>query len=139
MPTKYLPFEIGIDFQTSNSGMVSLNWKKAAGRTTAGAIIADFRIPNDAKNLIRVEFDSAHVVRILDEMPLSTEEPLGEGLVPEHFAYRVVGAKFWESQSEALKLVFRSVEHYRFITGWTCLDVIAEGAPRISVVPVEGF
>jgi hypothetical protein len=68
-------------------------------------------------------------------MPLGTEEQApDEGLVPEHFAYRVIGGSFWEFQSDALKLIFKSAEHFRFVTGWTCLDVIANSAPLISVI-----
>jgi hypothetical protein len=131
MPKKYLPIEIGMQFRTSVSDMINFHWKNRG-------IIADFIIPHDPKNVIRVEFDKTLVVRILDEMPLSTEEPLGEGLVPEHFAYRVTGAKFWESQSDAISIIWKSAEHYRFVTGWTCLDVIATEPPRISLVPAWG-
>jgi hypothetical protein len=126
---KYLPFDIGISFKTSVSDMVNFYWKNRG-------IIADFIIPHDSTNLVRVEFDKTIVVRILDEYPLSTEEPLGEGLVPEHFAYRALGTKFWESQSNGILLIWKKAEHFRFVTGWTCLDVIADIAPRVSVVPV---
>jgi hypothetical protein len=68
-------------------------------------------------------------------MPLSTEfeSTPNEGLVSEHFAYRVEGAQFWKMQSEALKATSKNAEHYRFITGWDCLDVIAASAPVITV------
>jgi hypothetical protein len=71
-------------------------------------------------------------------MPLSTEteDTPNEGLVSEHFAYRVEGSSFWRSQSEALKTVHAKARHYRFITGWTCLDVIADIAPVMTVVRV---
>jgi hypothetical protein len=129
---KYIPFQIGIEIQTSLSDMIEFRWHK-------NGIIADFIIPRDELNVIRVQFDEVHVVRILDEMPLSTEaEPTpNEGLVPDHFAYRVEGALFWQSQSDALKTVHKSAQHYRFITGWACLDVIASFPPAIVVVPSE--
>jgi hypothetical protein len=125
---KYLPIDIGFEFKTSVRDMVSLRWKD-------GGIVVDFFIPHDPENIIRVEFDKTLVVRVLHEMPLSTEEPLGEGFVPEHFAYRVTGTRFWDSQSPVIPHVWKSAEHYRFITGWTCLDVIAIEVPRISVIP----
>ncbi len=129
---KYLPLEIGSTIKTSVSNMFDLRWKKEG-------LIADFLIPSDALNVIRVQFEKILIARILDEMPLSTEAELtpNEGLVPEHFAYRVEGARFWAMQSQALKAVYKNAEHYRFITGWTCLDVIAISTPTISVVPAE--
>ena len=69
-------------------------------------------------------------------MPLTTEneENAPHGLVPEHFAYLVEGSLFWKSQSETFKIVFNKARHYRFITGSTCLDVISDATPNISVI-----
>jgi hypothetical protein len=127
---KYSPLQIGVDIQASGSDMIVLRWKK-------DGIIADFIIPRDKFNILRVQFNRVHVVRILDEMPLSTEfeQTPNEGLVRDHFAYRVEGAQFWQAQSEALKAVHQSAQHYRFVTGYTCLDVIASISPAIVVVP----
>jgi len=87
-------------------------------------------------SLIRVAFDKVHIIRILDEMPLSTEaETKNEGLVPNHLAYRVEGSMFRETQSEAFKKTKgKWAQHYRFVTGWTCLDVISDSPPAMSVV-----
>ncbi|UAK25687.1 hypothetical protein [Sphingomonas nostoxanthinifaciens] len=90
----------------------------------------------DDEALLRVSFDRPCIVRLLDEMPLSTEEDEtpNEGLVPEHFAYRLNGARFARLQSEAWKDVFGPVAHYQFVTGDTCMDVLSGGAPSFSVV-----
>ena len=129
---RYFPLQTGIEFRASVSNMIVLRWFR-------NGIVADFIIPRDELNIIRVQFDEVHIIRVLDEMPLSTEaeETPNEGLLPEHFAYRVEGAQFWQTQSEALKSVHKSAQHYRFITGWTCLDVIASLPPTITVVPSE--
>lgn len=126
MPT-YFPIEAPEAFECVNSDLKSLSWQR-------GEVVADFDIPQSAK-VLRVQFDRVHVVRVLDEMPLSTEnEPSpSEGLVPNHFAYRVEGALFWSSQSEALYANTPNAKHYRFITGWTCLDVIADAPPLLTV------
>lgn len=107
---KYLPIDIGINIHASGSDMLAFRWNDRG-------VVADFGIPGDDHHIIRVIFSRTIVVRILDEMELSTEEPLGEGLIKNHFAYRVLGAKFWNSQSKALTEVRKSAEHYRFITG----------------------
>jgi len=59
-------------------------------------ITADFILPDDGAHLSRVSFDRACTVRLLDEMPLSTEETdtPSEGHISEHFAYRLEGAAF---------------------------------------------
>jgi len=58
---------------------------------------------------------------------------LNKPLVSEHFAYRIEDSLFWKSQSEAFKAAVKNLRHYRFVTGWTCLDVISEQEPNISV------
>ena len=81
-------------------------------------------------------FDNQTIIRLLDEMPLSTEtEPdEREGLVPYHFAYRVEGARFAEIQSETWKEVAGPIYHYQFVTGWGCMDVLCRATPSFSLV-----
>jgi hypothetical protein len=99
------------------------------------ALKADFYIPDDANKRLRVAFPHVEITRTLDEMPLSTEEPeKWVGLKAEHFAYEVVDAYFWRSQSSALKIAHKNLKHYVFITGRTCLDVISRYQPTFSIV-----
>jgi hypothetical protein len=104
------------------------------------SIVADFTIPRDKSHLFRVRFKRVEVVRLVDEMPLSTEaETSNEGLRADHLAYSVENSSFWLAQSEALRLSVPSLKHYRFITGWMCLDVISNTAPSFAVIPrLEG-
>jgi hypothetical protein len=125
---KYYPIKQPLEIKTSLSDLIALAWEN-------GGTVADFIIPGDGEQALRVRFDKTHIVRILDEMPLSTEsDSKSEGLVSEHFAYFVEDSLFWKSQSEAFKIVFDKARHYRFITGWTCLDVISDAEPSISVI-----
>ena len=111
--------------------MAALHWR-------SGTLVADFEIPQDKFSLLRVRFDKAYIVRVLDEMPLSTEEDSpNQGSVREHFAYRVEGARFWNAQSETFKFTHKDAQHYRFVTGGNCLDVIAGAAPVIEPVPTN--
>jgi len=104
------------------------------------AVRATFLIPGRPTEALEVSFEDQCIVRLVDEMPLSTEadESPSEGLIPNHFAYRVEGALFFRMQSEAFKENAKvgsgSCEHYRFITGWTCLDVVTGAQPRFTVV-----
>ena len=125
----YSPINVGVPLQASGSDLVSFSW-------STNSITADFILPNDDNQLLRVSFDKQCIVRILDEMPLSTEEDdsPNEGLVSEHFAYRLEGAAFARLQSRAWKEVNAPVIHYQFVTGWACLDVLTAATPIFTVV-----
>jgi hypothetical protein len=126
---KYTPIEVLPPIRSSVSDLLECHWKD---RT----LTADFMIPGDETRVLRVRIEKVEIVRILDEMPLSTEAETtaNDGLAPDHFAYLVEGALFWQSQSEALKLVLPAMRHYRFITGWTCLDVLSQQEPVFIVI-----
>jgi hypothetical protein len=125
---KYRPIEQPVVIEASGSDLINLALK---GRE----LVADFLIPGDNQRVLRVQFERVEIIRTLDEMPLSTEdaETPSEGLLPNHFAYLVDGALFWNQQSWAFKINFPKARHFRFITGWTCLDVIANGEPKLGI------
>jgi len=131
---KYQPISVPVPIKASKSDLVDFLWGYEG-------ISADFIIPSDDGHLLRVEFNKPCIVRLLDEMPLSTEDDdtPNDGLVSENFAYSVLGATFSRTQSPAWKTVFTSVAHYRFITGWGCMDVLSSAAPSFTLVirPVE--
>lgn len=125
---RYFPIDVGVAFDCVGSDLLKIDWR-------VNRLAADFRV--DDARAIRVHFDGSTIVRLLDEMPLSTEDvdPAGvEGLLENHFAYRVQGAVFAATQSEAFKVVFGPVEHYRFVTGCGCMDVLAGVKPSFEAV-----
>jgi hypothetical protein len=126
---RYFPIDAWVSFKASQSDLVAFGWR------TLG-ITADFILPGDKDRLLRVTFDAQCIIRLVDEMPLSTEDDRSPniGMIAEHFAYRVEGAVFAETQSEAWKVVRSPVSHYRFITGWTCMDVLSSAEPRFEVI-----
>jgi hypothetical protein len=125
----YQPLDVGAPLKASLSDLVNFQW-------TNNGVSADFILPDDDAHLLRVAFDRECIVRLLDEMPLSTENDMGpvEGLISENFAYSVEGAAFSQAQSEAWKLTVKPATHYRFITGWTCLDVLSQAVPSFTVI-----
>jgi len=125
----YQPVSVPVPIKASISDLVGFRW------STKG-ISADFIIPGDDAHLLRVAFDQQCIVRLLDEMPLSTEDDDGpiEGLVSENFAYIVEGAIFSRTQSDAWKAAFPTATHYRFVTGWACMDVLSSAAPSFKLV-----
>ena len=126
---RYELIEIGVPFQASLSDLVAFHWH-------TNGITADFVLPHDLSCVLRVTFPAPCIVRILDEMPLNTEEEdePNEGLVSERFAYRMHGARFAKTQSPAWQLVMKPVGHYQFVTGWACLDVLSQGTPTLAVI-----
>jgi hypothetical protein len=102
----------------------------------ASGVRADFILPDDDAHLLRVSFDKQCIVRIPDEMALSTEEndSPNEGLVSEHFAYLLDGAVFARIQSSAWKHASAPVSHYQFVTGCACMDVLTAATPSFAVV-----
>ena len=128
MPT-YEPIDTGDLIRASPYDLLTLQWQ-------TNGISADFILRDDDAHILRVLFGRPCIVRILDEMSLSTEEDEtpDEGLVNYHFAYRLKGSRFALMQSEMWKETMGPVSHYRFITGWACVDVLSGGAPSFSVV-----
>ncbi|WP_316359221.1 hypothetical protein [Devosia sp.] len=126
----YRPIDSGIPLKASASDLVNFRWRR-------DGISADFAFPDE--RLLRVTFDRPCIVRLLDEMPLSTEEdgPVS-GLVADHFAYELSGASFERMQSEMWKEVWKlqlgSMHHFRFVTGGGCMDVISPAQPTFLIV-----
>jgi hypothetical protein len=125
---RYIPVEIGLPVELSPSDLIGVCWG-------CNGIAADFAVLDSEERALRVQFDAPCIVRLLDEMPLSTEDDDGpaEGLVGGHFAYRVEGAVFASSQSATWKMVHSPVSHYRFVTGWGCVDVLSKAQPSFSL------
>lgn len=127
---RYFPIDAGLSFNCVQSDLLAIRW-------TTDSLSADFILPGTEERALRVCFNGATIVRLLDEMPLSTEQGTkDEGLVSGHFAYRVEGSTFADMQSEAWKLTWHPVRHYEFITGSGCMDVLSRAHPSFEVVHI---
>lgn len=124
----YFPLEAPLQFDCLASDLLHFDWVNGS---------ADFAVAGEEESILRVWFNHTVIVRLLDEMPLSIEtDPSAQrGLVPHHFAYRVEGAAFAESQPQAWREVLGPMKHYRFITGGGCLDVLTPGEPQFAILP----
>ena len=124
----YHPIDIGIPITGRCSDLLVFDWQKSA---------ADFSIHGDEEHVLRVLFKGAVIARLLDETWLSTESDPATwvGLVPHHFAYRVEGAVFAQTQSPLLaEMVDRPLIHYQFVTGSGCLDALTTWDAEFSLV-----
>jgi len=128
MPT-YEPIDPGVPLNASASDLAAFRWE-------ANGVKADFVLPGNDDHLLRVSFGLPCIVRLLDEMALSTEADDGPsvGLVPEHFAYQLRDAAFERMQSVTWVKSVGPTRHYQFVTGWTCVDVISAAYPLFSIV-----
>jgi hypothetical protein len=129
---KYEPIDAGLPLKAVASDLLAFRWG-------ADGIVADFVLPSDDSHVLRVSFDRPCIIRLLDEMALSIEEDdtPNEGLIPNHFAYRLEGARFARTQSETWKEIMGPVTHYQFVTGMACMDVLSGAIPSFLVVPRE--
>ena len=124
---RFFPLDIGFAMDGVASDLIGFDWQERS---------AEFVIPGDEEHVLRVRFEKDVIVRMLDKMPLSieTDPSTWQGLVPHHFAYRVEGAPFAENQPEDWRGVLGPMNHFQFMTGWGCLDVLCSGEPRFEVV-----
>jgi hypothetical protein len=120
-----------VSFDCVQSDLLAISWK------ADGGLFADFILPKTEGRALRVRFDGPTIVRLLDEMALSTEQGTkNEGLVSRHFAYRVEDSTFADTQSETWKVVNQPVCRYEFITGSGCMDVLSKGKPSFEVINI---
>lgn len=129
---RYFPIDPGVAIRADHSDLLKVDW-------SIHFLAADFILPEDDNHALPVSFDAETIVRLLEEMPLSTERSPSdvEGLVPSHFAYRVEGATFFKVQSDTWKEVQGPIAHYEFVTGWACMDVLSRVPPTFKVVPTD--
>ncbi|WP_126174411.1 hypothetical protein [Altericroceibacterium xinjiangense] len=125
---QYTPFDCGVTWDSYLADLRSFDWH---------ANVAEWDFP-DEKRVLRVRFFGSVIVRILDDFALSTETDPAEwkGLVRDHFAYLVEGDAFHAAQSEGWKSVEGPTQHYRFLTGNACMDVVCSRPPTFETVEV---
>ncbi|MEA3016423.1 MAG: hypothetical protein QOI38_1145 [Sphingomonadales bacterium] len=127
---RFLPLDVGVAIDAVASDLIGFDWQNRS---------ADFVIPGNEDQVLRIHFETDVIVRMLDEMPLSIESDSSaeEGREPHHFAYKVEGAPFAENRPEAWGEVFGPMNHFQFVTGWGCLDVLTRGEPAFEVVQIS--
>ena len=125
----YFPIPVTPSIRADHSDLLQLRWANVG-------IVADFILPQDDQSALRVRLERVEIIRIVEEMPISSEseETANEGIIPGHFAYLVQGAAFWNQQSAVFKTVVTTAKHYRFFTANYCLDVISTRGPAFTVV-----
>lgn len=125
---RYHAIESGAPWNKADEAdLISFDWQ---------SLTATFEFAGDNRSFLVFFEGGDAIVRMLDEMALSTETPPEHwiNIIPHHFAYRVEGDPFFEAQSEAWRFAMGTPQHYRFITGSGCLDVISSHEPEFILV-----
>ncbi|MPT23495.1 MAG: hypothetical protein E2577_11080 [Starkeya sp.] len=126
----YVPIPLEVPIKCSLSDIIRLS---SDGRR----VVAYFFVPHDDNKALKVVFENIYVMRMCDEHVLNLEDyPNREGLVGENFLYRMERADFLLNQP-AVKQSYEEDHHFRCVTGSTCLDVIADEPPAVTMVPRE--
>lgn len=133
MPT-FTPIPTDLPIRQDSCNLVDVSWQE--DRLLALFAISDFNAP-DPKG-VRVIMGDTVFMRIVDEMAYSIEER-GEdiGITRGGFAYAVTDSPFWNTLHEAVKLSYRGLAQYSFISLHNCLDVIADNPPRFESVDLS--
>jgi len=133
MTTRYTPFDVLQNFHCTGMELYELRHSYFGGN--GNPLSAYFSLPI-GDDLLKIRFSDVDVVRVLDELLLSTEECGIEcvGVKPYHFAYRVENSRFLLSQSDFYRDQSREAVHYRFVTGGACLDVLTKTDPNFTLV-----
>lgn len=134
MLTRYIPIEV--EPKVPCTGMDLYDLRHTSFNDCGDQLVAYYSLPTDNDDMIRISFAHVDIIRVLDEVYISTEENEVEikGLVRHHFAYQVENSRFWLAQSEFYRFHKPNAVNYRFVTGSACLDVLTTVEPHFSVV-----
>lgn len=134
---RYVPLDFDLRVPCTAAEMYRL--EMVCGPENEGnRLVADFSV-GESSQYVRVDFPHVEIVRVIDEVYIPLEEAAAKvvGHIAGHFAYRIVGSSFWAPQREAFQVYLPGSEHYLFVTGGSCLDVISRFEPSISwVTPI---
>ncbi|MFK4768987.1 hypothetical protein [Rhizobium sp. ZW T2_16] len=85
------------------------------------------------RDLVKLVFPHVVLFRVIEELHLPLEESdiPRVGAIANHFAYKIQGSPFWAAQREVFETALPGSEHYRFVTGGQCLDVVSRDQPQI--------
>jgi hypothetical protein len=129
-PIRFYPIDMGFPEPVQPDGGVT-------ARCDGLGTFLWFDLWQQPDRILQIHFPNDCIIRILDDMAISTEsEPARwQGLVADHFAYRVEGDPFETQQSEMWRTINDRAVHYRFHTGESCLNVMSISPPRFTLIP----
>jgi hypothetical protein len=126
---RYTALELNPNFEPLDLTLSRSLW-------TPGQTFAEYVSARSKVNL-RVAFKQVEILRIVDDLSvLDKESTPSEGIDRHHFAYTVVGSAFWDANADTIADSVDPLTQYRFITGNSCVDVIASTSPHFGIMGV---
>lgn len=133
---KHTPYDLGLGFALGVDCAIRVS-SVCLMETVCERLNLFWELEGAEKPILLIQFQSALVARLLDEMPASTEtNPERWEGVDGSFA-RIVHGNEYPTGSDALFGVHREAKHYGFVTDDDCVDVIATDTPRARLIDIE--
>ncbi|MBO0145476.1 hypothetical protein JZX87_30635 [Agrobacterium sp. Ap1] len=128
---RYIPIEFDINAPATAAEIDRLVMERDQ-MTSTDKLTVSFSIAG-RRDLVKVAFPHVELFRVIEELHLPLEESdiPRVGAITNHFAYRIQGSPFWAAQREVFETALPGSEHYRFVTGGQCLDVVSRDQPEI--------
>jgi|GEM_PF-1598993 len=128
---RYIPIEFNINAPATAAEIDRLVMERDR-MTGTDKLTVSFSIAG-RRDLVNVAFPHVELLRVIEELHLPLEESdiPRVGVIANHFAYKIQGSPFWAAQREVFETALPGSEHYRFVTGGQCLDVVSRDQPQI--------
>ena len=135
-PIIHTPYDLGLGFKLGVNSPIRVS-AYCLMESCQEQLNLFWELEGAEKPMLLIRFDSALVVRVLDEMWSSTEiDPARWRGVDGSFA-RIIEGSEYPTGSDYLKALHSDAKHYEFITDDDCVDVIALDRPRAKLIEFE--
>ena len=124
----FTPLPSGFPIRQSGCEMVDLAWSD-------NHLEAVFK--TDADAFVCVTFEHLVTVRIVDEFIFSVDEAK-TGIGADGFAYTVADGAMLANLPDAVKLTYKNLRQYAFISLNSCLEVLSVEPPSFELLEPQG-
>jgi hypothetical protein len=133
---KHKPYDLGLGIDLGCGSSIQVS-DYCLTEHVAGDVNLFWELKGAEKPVLLIKFFDVEVLRVLDEMWLSTEtHPQRWEGIDGSFARTVVGGEY-PTGSDILKDVSPEAKHYQFVTNSDCVDVIARTAPKALLLDLD--
>jgi hypothetical protein len=131
---RHTPYDLGLGFTPGGDVTIS----EICLLETAGEHVNLFwQLWGADKRLLLIKFDSAIIVRKLDDIYLSTETHSDRWTGIDSSFARIIEGSEYPTDVEFVRLRRPEATHYAFITPSDCVDVVAVDRPRAQLIDAE--
>ena len=132
----HTPYDLGLGFQLGANCAIRVS-TICLMESCNDCLNLFWELEGADKPILLIEFDSALVSRVLDEMWNSTETDSKRWKGIDGSFARVIEGSEYPTDPDLLNTIHPDAKHYAFVTGDDCVDVIALDPPRAKLIEVE--